>query len=204
MQPEKTTTTPVNTFVFQQLVGTYVRAGEDPMNGETLQNAHQFYTQFLDLLLSETPEGSRKALKASFAGQCSSTLSCQCESTKVVKESFKTLELPIKNSKLATLQTCIEEMFQPSEMQENQCDRCPTYGSQARDKKIMTKEMSVEEYPEYLTLHLNRDGVSGVKKEKPILLPLLPVDWTRYTANSDDKDRLKYEVIGVVEDRGIR
>lgn len=194
----------INPFVFQQICGTMFTGNEDnPMNGETQEDAYEFIVKLLSQMRKENPGlDLDQLLGAQFAEQ----QVCECGSAKTFTEESCNFNIPedFQSDRyrvdLGALLT--RYLRDKSRFAHYRCEKCGESGKwfakDGWDGKLMTKS------PEYLVANVPRGRIqsTGHRTEEVKLTTKIRPPLKKVSIPSVDSSRVHYHMVAMIKHDG--
>lgn len=201
----------INPFVFQQVCGTMFTGNEDqPMNGETQEDAHEFIMKLLHQIQKEQPELDIRKL---FATQFAEQQVCRCDTPKMFSEEANSFHIPEfmqprgpKSSlRTITFGDLIKAYTKDaSKFADYRCEKCGEVGKYSRKDGWEGKRMT--QSPEYLIANVPRgqvrywgDGTEKIKLMNDIEPPLKKIHFP-----SVDGGDINYHMVAMIRHQGTK
>lgn len=192
----------INPFTFQQVCGTMLTGdGDDPMNGETQGDAHEFLTKLVDQVEKEQPGTSIDGL---LAAQSLEQQVCECGTTKTFIEENSNFSLPQGIlSREVPLASLFTSYFQDeSKFKDYRCEKCGDSGKWSAKDGWKGKRMMNS--PEYFIANVPRGQIEmrGNRMHNVKLMTKIGQPLKKIPIPSADGTRVHYHMVAMIRHTG--
>ncbi|ODQ64034.1 cysteine proteinase, partial [Nadsonia fulvescens var. elongata DSM 6958] len=176
------------------------------------EDSHEYFMSLMGRLQEDSiPKGAKmnsSILYDIFSGKINQKVTCKsCNHVSTTIQEFSDLSVSLKESKkekssedstIFTLKDSIKDFFSPELIKVDSKTKAGYNCEKCKKTSNAVKISTIDDAPEYLTIHLKRFKFQGSKSHKikePISYPM-DLDISKFS--SSGKDPIKYRLIGVI------
>ncbi len=191
-----------NPFVFQQVCGTMFTGNEDqPMNGETQEDAHEFMLKLLEQVKNEQPElGVDELLAAQFGEQ----QVCECGARKTFIEDGFHLNIPeeLGSKRMSFDDVVWQNLRDGSRFFDYRCEKCGASDKWSTKDSWDGKRMIKS--PAYLIAHISRGQAHTQSRRTGKITNRIIPPMCKIILPSSDGGEVYYHLEAMIEHTGNR